>query len=66
VNEPEPFSPTRFHGMPQLLETLKALDGYKWPAMPAGALFGDAVLYKDCELQIVNRTQAPEPPLLAG
>ena len=38
-----------------LLEELKAVDGHKWSVGPASALFGDAVLYKDRELEIVQR-----------
>jgi hypothetical protein len=38
-----------------LLEGLKTMDGHKWSAGPASALFGDAVLYKYKELQIVEK-----------
>src|SRR5687768_17259995 len=43
-----------------LLSELKAMESWDWDISAAGALFGDAVLFHDYQLQVVNRvTQQP-------
>ncbi len=42
----------------KVLEKLKALEGWDWQISAASALFGDAVLYRECEVALLPRDPA--------
>lgn len=43
----------------QLLDQIKAAEGWRWSAKPSPGLFGDAVLYRTHAVQVVERGAAP-------
>jgi hypothetical protein len=45
-----------------LLEELKVLEGWDWQVSAPSALFGDAVLFQDCEVAVLQRTDKPGGP----